>query len=43
MEAEVDLPSWESGHRYLYDLSISTYLRVTLVTIELNPWKKYEW
>lgn len=43
MEAEVDLSAWESGHRYLYDLSISTYLRVTLVTIELNPWKKYEW
>ena len=43
MEAEVDIPRWESGFRYVYDLSISTYFRVTLVTIELNPWKKYEW
>jgi hypothetical protein len=43
MEAEVDVPEWKSGTRYLYDLTINTYLKVNVVTISINPWKKYDW
>lgn len=42
MEAEIELPKWVSGTRYVYDLTISTYLKVILVTFDINPWVKYE-
>ena len=43
MVAEVNIPKWESGYQYAYTLTLDSYLTVTSLTIDINPWKKYEW
>jgi hypothetical protein len=43
LEAEITDPSWTASNIYTYKLTIDTSLKVTVTTIDINPWTKYEW
>ena len=43
LEAEVDVTGWNSGSRYTYVLAIDTFLKVTVTSITINDWVKYNW
>lgn len=43
LEAEITDPQWKASNIYTYKLTIDTYLKVTVETIDINPWTKYEW
>lgn len=43
LEAEADVTGWEAGSRYTYVLAIDTFLKVTVTSITINDWVKYNW
>lgn len=42
LEAEVDMPQWQSGHSYTYTFTIDARLKVTAeIDSSINPWTKW--
>lgn len=43
LEAEIDMTEWSAGSRYTYIMTIDTYLKVSVTSITINDWTKYNW